>query len=228
MNDERPLIVARDVKKSYARGTVRTDVLLGVDFAVEPGSFAVLVGPSGCGKSTLLNLVGGLDVLDEGELTVAGTELHATDEATRRDFRRDNVSFVFQYYQLLPTLTALENVEVVLEPLNVPRNERRRRAIELFDELDLRGKENHFPAELSGGEQQRVAVARALVKRPKLVLADEPTGSLDRRRGTEIVELMANQQHETGATFFVVTHDPVVVDRGSVVFEMHDGTVSRR
>jgi len=222
------IITADGVCKDYVTGPVRTSVLRQVAMSVPEGAFAVLVGPSGCGKSTLLNLIGALDTVDAGQLSVAGTALHDASTADLMRFRRAHVSFVFQYYQLLPTLTAQENVEVVLESLRLSNAEIEERATSMLKAVGLADKHARFPGELSGGEQQRVAIARALAKRPTLLLADEPTGSLDRETGRPIVDLMKAQQQATGSTFFVVTHDPVVVEAGTHVYEMVDGQVAAR
>lgn len=222
------IVRAQGVEKAYVRGDVRTEVLRGVGIDVPEGSFSVLVGPSGCGKSTLLNLVGGLDVVDRGELTVAGCALHASTDRQRRAFRRDSTAFIFQFYQLIPTLTASENVEVVLEPLGLSGQQIRERAVEHLSAVGLGERLHRFPAQLSGGEQQRVAIARALAKRPRIVLADEPTGGLDRANSAAIVDLMRAEQQRTGTTFFVVTHDPVVQASATHLFEMVDGQVERR
>jgi putative ABC transport system ATP-binding protein len=222
------IITAEGVCKDYVTGPVRTAVLHEVAMSVPEGAFAVLVGPSGCGKSTLLNLIGALDTVDAGQLSVAGTALHRASSADLMRFRRTHTSFIFQYYQLLPTLTARENVEVVLEPSGLSNAEIQERGTSMLEAVGLADKHARFPGELSGGEQQRVAIARALAKRPTLMLADEPTGSLDRETGRQIIDLMKAQQQATGSTFFVVTHDPVVVEAGTHVFEMIDGQVAAR
>ncbi len=220
-----PIICAKALTHTYTRGRIHTPVLRGVDLEVPEGAFAVLVGPSGCGKSTLLNLVGGLAAVEGGSLTVGGAALHGCSPSDRMRFRRDVVAFIFQYYLLIPELTALENVAVVLEPLGLSARQIRDRAVPLLEAVGLPDKADRFPGELSGGEQQRVAIARALAKQPRVVLADEPTGSLDQAHSTRIVALMKAQQQQTGATFFVVTHDPAVVAAGTHVFEMRDGQV---
>ena len=222
------IITAQGVCKDYVTGPVRTSVLRDVEMSCPEGAFAVLVGPSGCGKSTLLNLVGALDTVDRGKLSVAGASLHQASTADLMQFRRDHISFIFQYYQLLPTLTARENIEVILEPLQLSNAEIGDRSTSMLEAVGLPDKHARFPGELSGGEQQRVAIARALAKRPTLLLADEPTGSLDRETGRQIVDLMKAQQEATGGTFFVVTHDPVVVEAGTHVYEMVDGRVVAR
>ena len=222
------IITAEGVCKDYVTGPVRTSVLREVTMSVPEGAFAVLVGPSGCGKSTLLNLLGALDTVDAGELSVAGTALHRASAADLMRFRRAHTSFIFQYYQLLPTLTARENVEVVLEPSGLSGAEIQERATAMLEAVGLADKHARFPGELAGGEQQRVAIARALAKRPTLMLADEPTGSLDGETGRQITDLMKAQQQATGSTFFVVTHDPVVVEAGTHIFEMVGGQVAAR
>ncbi len=219
------IIRARGLTKSYQIGEISTPVLRGVDLDVETGSFTVLVGPSGSGKTTLLNLVGALDRADGGELVVNTHSLIHHEPKTLLKYRRSTVSFIFQFYNLLPTLTALENVEVVLEPLGVKRAEVRERSLQILARVGLAGKENKFPSQLSGGEQQRVAIARALVRKPPLVVADEPTGSLDRKNGNQVMDLMLDLCKSDATTFFVVTHDPEIAARASRVVRMVDGRI---
>ncbi|TNE89862.1 MAG: ABC transporter ATP-binding protein [Deltaproteobacteria bacterium] len=221
------MVHGRGLVRTYRSGPVETPVLQGADLDIEAGSFAVIVGPSGSGKTTLLNLIGGLEPPDAGTLQVAGVDLGRADDAARQAFRRAHVGWVFQFFHLLPVLTAAENVRVVLEGLGVSKREARDSASEMLARVGLSGKEDRLPGQLSGGEQQRVGLARALAKRPPLLLADEPTGSLDRRLGEDIVELLTALVAETRTTVVTVTHDPKVVRAGTEVLEIRDGRVSR-
>lgn len=220
-----PLIQAKRLKKSYRIGEIDTPVLRGIDLEIEPATFTVLIGPSGSGKTTLLNLVGALDRPDDGELLVNGYKLSTPNYKTVRDYRRSTVSFIFQFYNLLPTLSAQENVEIVLEPLGLKRVDIRKRSRDILTRVGLKGKEGKYPSQLSGGEQQRVAIARALVRRPPLVIADEPTGSLDRATGQQVVELMHELNKEEGTTFFIVTHDLSLTNGASRIVKMLDGVI---
>ncbi len=195
----------RGVKKAYGAAEVAVPVLDGVDLEVEKGEILVILGPSGSGKTTLLNLVAGIDRPDEGEVLVGSRDLAglSDDELTR--YRRTRVGYIFQFFNLLPTLTAKENVAVSLELLERPDDEQVARALH---KVDLGGKGDRFPHQLSGGEQQRVAIARAIVKRPALVVADEPTGNLDEETGLEVFKVLEEVNRESGSTLMIATHDP--------------------
>ena len=194
----------RSVSKAYGTGEVSTPVLDNVDLKVEKGEILVILGPSGSGKTTLLNLVAGIDRPDEGEVLVGSRDLAGlTDEELTR-YRRTRVGYVFQFFNLLPTLTAKENVAVSLELLERPDDEEVARALH---KVDLGGKGDRFPHQLSGGEQQRVAIARAIVKRPALVVADEPTGNLDEETGLEVFKVLEEVNREAGSTLIIATHD---------------------
>ena len=195
----------RGVTKAYGAAEVAVPVLDGVDLEVEKGEILVILGPSGSGKTTLLNLVAGIDRPDEGEVLVGSRDLAglSDDELTR--YRRTRVGYIFQFFNLLPTLTAKENVAVSLELLERPDDEQVARALH---KVDLGGKGDRFPHQLSGGEQQRVAIARAIVKRPALVVADEPTGNLDEDTGLEVFKVLEEVNRERGSTLMIATHDP--------------------
>jgi ABC-type lipoprotein export system ATPase subunit len=208
------------VSKSYA-GRVRA--LRDVSLRLAPGDFAALTGPSGSGKSTLLNLIGSLDRPDEGTIAVDGQRLDGLAEPHR--FRLEVVGFVFQFHHLLPMLTARENVEVPLIAARVGGGERRERAEELLDEVGLAGRAGHLPSELSGGERQRVAVARALANRPRLLLADEPTGALDSAAGARVLDLLARLRDAHGMTLLVVSYDPGIAERATRTLRLEDGRV---
>lgn len=205
-----PLIVARDVHASYGSGRLRVPVLEGASFEVGRGALTALVGPSGSGKTTLLSLVGGLDVPESGSIRVGGRDLVALDPGALSLYRRTEVGFVFQGFHLLPHLTARENVEAGLAPLRRPRAERRARAWAALERVGLADLGERYPQELSGGEQQRVAVARACVKDPALLLADEPTGSLDAASAGPVLDLIRGERGRDGRTVVLVTHQPEV------------------
>jgi putative ABC transport system ATP-binding protein len=206
-------------------GDAFVDALRGVDLTVARGEFVALVGPSGSGKSTVLNLIGGLDRPTSGQVWINGTELSASDERTLTQHRRRHVGFVFQSFNLLPRLTAEENVALPLMFSDVSERERRARARALLGRVGLEHRLEHRPTQLSGGEQQRVAIARALVAEPALLLADEPTGNLDTTTGAEIMALLKKLNQEGGLTLLVVTHDAEVAAFADRVIELRDGQV---
>jgi putative ABC transport system ATP-binding protein len=220
-------IVVRTVNltRRYEMGDALVDALRGVDLSIARGEFVALVGPSGSGKSTVLNLIGGLDRPSSGEVWIDGTELSGSDERTLTRHRREHVGFVFQSFNLLPRLTAEENVALPLMFNNVPEQERRARARRLLEQVGLGGRLTHRPTQLSGGEQQRVAIARALIGQPALLLADEPTGNLDTSTGAEIMTLLKALNQERGLTLLVVTHDPEVAAFADRVIKLRDGRV---
>ena len=223
--EQAPLIQLRGVRKTYAQGDVVTEVLRGVDLALGPG-ITVVLGPSGSGKSTLLNLVGGLDSPSQGEVHVGGKNLGSLSPQELTDFRRTMVGFVFQGFNLLPTLTAEENVALGLEPLGVKLSRARQAARDALDQVGLGALAHKFPGQLSGGEQQRVAVARALCKTPTLLLADEPTGSLDRANADRMIALLAEVYARGGASQLVVTHDPRFATIAHRVITLENGVVA--
>ncbi|MBI3824586.1 MAG: ABC transporter ATP-binding protein [Candidatus Rokubacteria bacterium] len=221
----RPLVHLSSVCKWYEQGSIRTVVLAETSLAVEEGQFVVVLGPSGSGKSTLLNLIGAMDTPSSGSVFVAGAELGRSSPAMRTAVRRDKIGFIFQFYNLFPTLTAAENVEAGLEVLGLPRLEVRRRTREYLTSVGLADRAGAFPGQLSGGQQQRVAIARALAKEPPLVLADEPTGNLDRDTGEQIVRLMRDLNDRTGAAFIVVTHNAEIARAAHRVVHILDGQI---
>jgi len=214
-----------EVTRRYKMGDAFVDALRGVNLNLERGEFVALVGPSGSGKSTLLNLIGGLDRPTSGEVWIDSVELSATDERTLTQHRRRHVGFVFQTFNLLPRLTAEENVALPLMFSGVPENERRERGQELLRGVGLGGRLTHRPTQLSSGEQQRVAIARAMVGQPSLLLADEPTGNLDTTTGGEIMTLLSQLNQERGMTLLVVTHDPEVAAFAHRIVTLRDGRV---
>ncbi|MDF1700628.1 MAG: ABC transporter ATP-binding protein [Planctomycetota bacterium] len=220
-------VLAESVSASYREGGRAVPVLDAASFTIEQGVFTALTGPSGSGKTTLLSLLGALDVAEGGRLVVAGAELTALGAAGRARFRRTQVGFVFQGFNLLPTLTVRENVEVGLEPLGLGRTAARGRAEAALDRVAMLTKAQRFPHELSGGEQQRVAVARACAKNPPLLLADEPTGNLDEEAGARVMDLIgaARDEGQGPRTVIVVTHDASVAARADAVLTLHDHKV---
>lgn len=216
------LIRLRGLRKAYQDGETRHEVLSGVDLDISEGELVALLGPSGSGKSTLLNLIAGLDAPDAGTVHVAGHDVAALSERERTLLRRREIGFVFQFFNLVPTLTVLENVRL---PLELTGRRGGGRAHELLERVGLGPRGRAFPDELSGGEQQRVAVARALAHDPRLVLADEPTGNLDRTMGSDVLDLLASLVRERGSTMLVVTHSDAVIERASRVLTLRDGRV---
>ncbi len=224
MNDAL-LVSAKQLRKTFVTGDIEVPALRGVDLELREGEFVALVGPSGSGKSTLLNLIGALDSPTGGELSVLGKSVAALSKDERARLRLSGLGFVFQAYNLVPVLTARENVEFVLE-LQGAGLDRRARAQAALEELGLEGKADRRPAELSGGEQQRVAVARAIVSHPKLVLADEPTANLDGDNAETLMHLMEDLRRRHGMTFLFATHDPRVVAHAARVVTLTDGRVT--
>ena len=218
-------IRAVKLTRTFEVGETKVDALRGIDLEVAMGQFVALVGPSGSGKSTFLNLVGGLDRPSEGELWVNGVELSASKEKVLTEHRRRRVGFVFQSFNLLPRLTAVENVALPLMFVGVPEPERLNRARDLLAQVGLADRLDHRPTQLSGGEQQRVAIARALVNRPAIILADEPTGNLDTATGAEIMALLRNLNREQGVTLLLVTHDPEAASFADRVIQLRDGQI---
>lgn len=219
------MIQLQEVTKTYRRGSVEVAALRGVSFELPTSSFAFVIGPSGSGKSTLLQLLGALDEPTTGEITIAGTSLRGMSSRERGCFRRDQVGFIFQSFNLLSNLTAVENVLVPFLPAGVSA-ELQHRATEMLRKVGLGGRLDHRPNQLSGGEQQRVAIARALLKQPKLVLADEPTGELDSQTGAEVFQLLRDLREQQNATVVVVTHDPTYIHSDDHILRLRDGRLA--
>jgi putative ABC transport system ATP-binding protein len=220
-----PIVSVRGLTRDYAQGEIVVRALRGVDLDIEPGEFTALMGPSGSGKTTLLNIIGGLDAPTSGSVIVDGVELGRVSAARRSDLRRNRLGFVFQSYNLIPVLSALENTEFVLSLRGVPAAERRRKSLAVLAQVGLVGLENRRPNQLSGGQQQRVAVARAIAGDPAVVLADEPTANLDSETGHALIELMATLNRDQGVTFLFATHDPKVMEAATRVVHMIDGQI---
>jgi len=219
------ILKVRDIKKSYRMGRVLVPALQGLSFTVEEGEFLTIFGPSGSGKSTLLHLIGCLDRPDEGEILIEDDNVLKLSDDKLAELRLTKIGFVFQFFNLLPRLTALRNVELPLTIAGVSEKEASERAEEMLRLVGLEARVNHRPSELSGGEQQRVAMARALVNNPKIVLADEPTGNLDTKTGWEIVQLMRKLNEEKSQTFVVVTHDPYIAETAHRIIHLKDGLI---
>jgi putative ABC transport system ATP-binding protein len=217
------MLRANALTKSYLSGGRPLTVLKEVSLEVAAGAFLTVIGPSGCGKTTLLGLLAGLDVPTSGSVVLDGHDLGRLGEDQRAQLRAEKVGFVFQSFQLIPTLTAQENVQVPLELGGTGAEEAATRAKELLARVGLGGREHHYPAQLSGGEQQRVAIARAFANEPKILFADEPTGNLDAATGAVIVELLMQLNRELGTTLVLVTHDPALAERATTVLHLLDG-----
>ena len=215
-----------DIKKTYRQGKVEVKALNGVNLSIKKGAFVALAGPSGSGKTTMLNIIGGLDLADSGRVIMDGNALENMTQSELANLRLRNVGFVFQAYNLIPVLSALENVEFVMLLQGVPQTERRERAKAILDDVGLEGKYNRRPAELSGGQQQRVAVARAIVSDPSIVLADEPTANLDSKTGKGLLEMMKQMNEKKNATFIFSTHDKMVMDCSRRLVLIRDGIVA--
>lgn len=219
------LVKVEKVERNFTQGEITVRALRGISMEIEQGEFTALVGPSGSGKSTLLNCIGALDKPTAGKITVAGRDLADLDSGQLADFRLRDIGFVFQAYNLVPVLTALENVEFVLMLQGVDRKERLARAQKILDEMDLGELSGRFPRELSGGQQQRVAVARALVSQPNIVLADEPTANLDSANADLLLDMMADMCARHNTAFLFSTHDARVMARARRLIRLRDGAI---
>ena len=219
------MVVTEDLVKVYRLGKVEIPALRGVSIEIEEGEFLGIFGPSGSGKSTLLHLIGVLDVPTSGRVIIDGVDVSKLDEDKRAELRANKIGFVFQFFNLIPRLNALENIALPMAFTGVPRSKRRERALELLDLVGLRDRWNHKPTELSGGEGQRVAIARALANDPSIILADEPTGNLDSRTGKEIVNLFERLNEEDGKTIVIVTHDQTIAEACRRIIYLRDGVI---
>lgn len=223
---ERPAAVrTENLWKVFEHDDIRVEAVRGVTFRIDPGEFVVLAGPSGSGKTTLLNLIGGLTRPTDGQVWVDGRAIGSLPDRELAEIRLERLGFVFQAYNLLPVLTALENAEFTLLLRGVPAAERRSRVEELFERIGIAGLEDRLPGKLSGGQQQRVAVARAVVGNPALVLADEPTANLDTATSASLIDLMAELNRELGTTFVFATHDPQLMERARRNVRLVDGAI---
>jgi putative ABC transport system ATP-binding protein len=225
-NPDQFIVIAQGIYKSYSRGAQKVPVLHGIDLQVREGEFLALMGPSGSGKTTLLNLVAGLDRPDSGRLVVAGVPISELGETDLARWRAIHVGFVFQFYNLLPVLNALENVELPLQLRSLSRKERREHAVTALELVGLAGRLRHHPGQLSGGEQQRVAIARAIVTDPSLIVADEPTGDLDKSSAREILAMLEQLNTESGKTIIMVTHDPKAAESAGRMCHLDKGVLN--
>jgi putative ABC transport system ATP-binding protein len=220
-----PAVAIRHLSKAYRRGGQVVPVLTDITLDIPAGDYVALMGPSGSGKSTLLNLIAGIDRPDGGELRVAGADIGALDEAELADWRARSVGFIFQFYNLMPVLTAFENVELPLLLTGLSRGERRERVAVALAMVGLADRMTHYPSELSGGQQQRVAIARAIIADPAILVADEPTGDLDRGSADDILALMGRLNAELGKTIIMVTHDPHAAARARTIRQLEKGVL---
>lgn len=218
-------VQCRGVSKVFSQGELAVQALSDVDIDIESGDFLCLSGPSGSGKTTLLNMIGGLDIATEGEITVAGNRLDQMSMAELAELRLHHIGFVFQAYNLIPVLSARENVEFVMQLQGIHADTRRKLAMDILEQVGLNGLENRRPGELSGGQQQRVAVARAIVSKPALILADEPTANLDSANSDKLMDLMRELNRRIGTTFIISTHDEDVMSFARRLIKMHDGRI---
>ena len=222
-----PVIYTDQVVRRFGEGAALVTAVGGVSLTVESGEFAALVGPSGSGKSTLLNLIGGLDEPDEGHIALAGMNLTSMSSAEMSDFRRDHIGFIFQSYNLIPVLSAAENIEYIMLLQGLAARDRRKRVDEMLKMVGLDGLGHRRPAELSGGQQQRVAVARAMASSPDIILADEPTANLDSKTGVALLETMRELNENEGVTFLFSTHDQKIIERARRLVWLEDGMVTK-
>lgn len=221
------IVEARNVRKVYQSGQIKVEALRSIDLDVKKGEMIAVMGPSGCGKTTLLNCFSGLDDLSEGHVKVSGIDIHKMSDNKKSEFRAKKMGFIFQAYNLLPVLTALENVELPLLVSHVNESEAKKDAFEALKLVDLADWQHHKPSELSGGQQQRVAIARALVNKPSIVWGDEPTGNLDSEHSQEIVDLLIRLNKEVGLTLVLVTHDPNVAKQTHRIIMMRNGLIEK-
>jgi putative ABC transport system ATP-binding protein len=224
MSNER-VIQVENLVKTYQLGTVSIHALRGISFDVAKGEFLVVMGPSGSGKTTLLNLLGAIDKPTSGRIFIDGRDITTLGEGELTKLRRHKIGFIFQFYNLIPALTALENVELPMLTAGASRKDTSKRALQLLETVGLAERVGHLPDELSGGEQQRIAIARALANRPSVILADEPTGDLDTKTGMEVVQILYETSKKENATVVVVTHDPVITEKADVILQMRDGQI---
>jgi putative ABC transport system ATP-binding protein len=217
------IVTATDVRRRYGEGDAAVDALAGVSVAFERGRFSAIMGPSGSGKSTLMHILAGLDRPTSGSVVLDGVEISDLDDGDLTKLRRDKLGFIFQFFNLIPVLTAEENAEFILMLRRVPKPQRRRQVDALFAQLGIDGLQGRKPNDLSGGQQQRVAIARAMAAEPAVILADEPTANLDSQTAEELLELMGRLNKNSGVTFIFSSHDPLVISRARRVVQLKDG-----
>jgi putative ABC transport system ATP-binding protein len=225
VNSDNHVIAAEGVTKIYSENGVPVHAIRGIDLEIRSGEFTAIVGPSGSGKTTFLNIISGLDTLTEGKVWLSGRLISEMSGRELSDFRRDNIGFIFQAYNLIPVLTVEENIEYIMLLQGVPKKERRRRVADILKDVDLEGFEDRMPPKLSGGQQQRVAIARAMVSQPAIILADEPTANLDSETGANLLDMMRGLNERTGMTFVFSTHDTMIMERARRLVRLRDGRV---
>jgi len=223
---EQAIVTINSVSKAYRRGNQPVPVLDNISFTIARGEFLALMGPSGSGKSTLLNLIAGIDSVDSGSIVIDGVDIATLNEATLAGWRASHVGFIFQFYNLIPVLTAFENVELPLLLTSLSRRARHEHVEAALAVVSLSDRMEHYPSQLSGGQQQRVAIARAIVTDPAILVADEPTGDLDRVSAEEILQLMAQLNSEFGKTIIMVTHDPRAAERAHIIRQLEKGVLN--
>lgn len=228
MAERLPLVEIRNLSKSYRRGNQILPVLDSIFLDIDEGEFLALMGPSGSGKTTLLNLIAGIDKADSGTIRIGGVDITKLPETALAAWRATNVGFIFQFYNLIPVLTAFENVELPLLLTSLTKGERRSHVETALQLVNLADRMGHYPGQLSGGQQQRVAIARAVVTDPVILVADEPTGDLDRVSANDVLELMERLVHELGKTIIMVTHDPRAAEKAHVIRELDKGILNAR
>jgi len=219
------IVKLEKINKNYKQGKLEINALRDINLSINKGQFLAIAGPSGSGKTTLLNIIGGLDFPDSGIVTISGKNINKMTKSQMAELRLKNIGFIFQSYNLIPVLSAKENVEFVMLLQGVSANERRKRATEILDDVGLNDKYDRRPNELSGGQQQRVAVARAIVSNPSIILADEPTANLDSKTGQNLLELMKQMNQKKGVTFIFSTHDKMVMDYAESIVKIKDGII---
>jgi len=224
-SENKTIIETKELSKIYFENGIPVEALTGVNLRIRSGEFTAVVGPSGSGKTTLLNIISGLDSPTSGEVWLNGELLSAMTGKQLSDFRRDHIGFIFQAYNLIPVLSVEENIEYIMLLQGIPKPERHRRVIEILKQVGLTGYENRRPPKLSGGQQQRVAVARAMVSKPSLILADEPTANLDSKTGAGLLDMMRELNEQTGMTFIFSTHDDLVIRKARRLLTLQDGKI---
>lgn len=226
MNNKQPIVEIRDLYKSYRKGSQVISVLYNISLDIKEGEFLALIGPSGSGKTTLLNLIAGIDRVDSGTIHVGGVDITSLCETELAHWRALNVGFVFQFYNLIPVLTAFENVELPLLLTGLSKKERQEHVRAALEIVNLADRIDHYPGQLSGGQQQRVAIARAIVTDPTILVADEPTGDLDRISANDVLGLMERLVHELGKTIIMVTHDPRAAKKAHIIMQLDKGVLN--
>ncbi|MGM0443224.1 MAG: ABC transporter ATP-binding protein [Fibrobacterota bacterium] len=219
------VIQTEGLKKTYGKGPTRVDALRGIDITVGEGEFTAIVGPSGSGKTTFMNMITGIDTPTQGEVSIHGRRISQMKKKDLSLFRRDNLGFIFQAYNLIPVLTVAENVEYIMLLQGVAPHRRRERVAQILAEVGLKGYEKRTPAKLSGGQQQRVAIARAMASRPRIIIADEPTANLDSKTGASLLDMMHTLNTRDNMTFLFSTHDPMIMERAARIIRIRDGMI---